>query len=271
VEIAVVCENSVELAALTHAGALELALVTDHDGLTGFELLREEPLAWCASPKLKIREGEPIPIAQAHAHVAGYCLLNDWSARDIQTWESQPLGPFLAKNFCTSISPWIITADAMTPFRIPQPKRPEGDPAPLAYLHAEYDQLHGALNLELEAYLLTPVMRTRGMAPQRMSLGNADQLYWTFAQMVAHHTSGGCNLLPGDLFGSGTISTAEDTGWGSLLELTRAGRQSITLDSGETRRFLEDGDEVIFQARAHRQGFASIGFGACRGTVLPAL
>jgi fumarylacetoacetase len=215
--------------------------------------------------------GEPIPIAQAHAHVAGYCLLNDWSARDIQTWESQPLGPFLAKNFCTSISPWIITADAMTPFRIPQPKRPEGDPAPLAYLHAEYDQLHGALNLELEAYLLTPVMRTRGMAPQRMSLGNADQLYWTFAQMVAHHTSGGCNLLPGDLFGSGTISTAEDTGWGSLLELTRAGRQTITLDSGETRRFLEDGDEVIFQARAHRQGFASIGFGVCRGTVLPAL
>ncbi|OJY74314.1 MAG: fumarylacetoacetase [Rhodospirillales bacterium 70-18] len=211
--------------------------------------------------------GTPIPIAEAHAHIAGFCLLNDWSARDIQSWEYQPLGPFLAKSFQTSISPWVITPEAMAPFRLPQPPRPAGDPAPLPHLLAEYDQSHGALNLALEVHLLTPVMRARGMAPQRLSRAGADKLYWTVAQMMAHHTSGGCNLNPGDLFGSGTISAPEETGWGSLMELSRGGRQPVQLDSGETRRFLADGDEVIFRARAAREGFVPIGFGECRGVV----
>jgi fumarylacetoacetase len=211
--------------------------------------------------------GEPIPIAQAHAHIAGFCLLNDWSARDIQAWEYQPLGPFLAKNFQTSISPWVVTPEAMRPFRLPQPPRPAGDPAPLPHLLAEYDQSQGALNLELEVRLLTPVMRARGMAPELLSRAGADNLYWTVAQMIAHHSSGGCNLNPGDLFGTGTISAPEPTGWGSLLEITHGGAQERKLASGETRLFLEDGDEVIFSARARRPGFAPIGFGVCRGVV----
>ena len=212
-------------------------------------------------------QGEPIPIAEAHTHIAGYCLLNDWSARDIQSWEYQPLGPFLAKNFQTSISPWIVTPEALVPFRIPQPPRPPGDPAPLPHLHAQYDQLHGAYNVALDVLILTPVMRAQGLAPHRLCRSNTHHLYWTAAQMVAHHTSNGCNLAPGDLFGSGTISAPEDTGWGSLQELTLAGRRVIDLPSGETRKFLEDGDEVFLAAHAERAGFASIGFGGCSGVV----
>lgn len=214
--------------------------------------------------------GEAIPIAEAHTHIAGFCLLNDWSARDIQSWESAPLGPFLAKNFQTSISPWIVTPEALRPFRIPQPPRPDGDPAPLPHLVAAYDQQHGALDIGLDVLILTPVMRARGMAPHRLVASNTHHLYWTFAQMVAHHTTGGCDLRPGDLFGSGTISAPEESGWGSLQELTFVGKRAIDLPSGETRRFLEDGDEIIFRARAARPGFASIGFGECRGMVLPA-
>ncbi len=214
--------------------------------------------------------GEPVPIAEAHAHIAGYCLLNDWSARDIQAWEYQPLGPFLAKNFLTSISPWIVSTDALRPFRVPQPPRPEGDPAPPHHLWCEFDQTHGALAVELEVLLTTKVTRARGMPPQRLSLGSTRDLYWTVAQMVAHHTSGGCNLAAGDLFGSGTISATDPSGWGSLLELSQGGRAPVHLASGETRRFLEDGDEVIFRARAVRDGFAPIGFGACRGMVVVA-
>ncbi|WP_192898674.1 fumarylacetoacetase [Crenalkalicoccus roseus] len=214
--------------------------------------------------------GEPIPIGEAAQHVAGFCLLNDWSARDIQGWEYQPLGPFLAKNFCTSISPWIVTSEALAPFRIPQPQRPEGDPAPMDYLMDATDQAEGGLDIALEVLLLTPGMREKGMRPHRLSLGNARHLYWTVAQMVAHHTVGGCNLMPGDLFGSGTVSTPGPDGFGSLLEITEGGRRPVALPSGEERRFLEDGDEVIFRARAEREGFAPIGFGECRGTVLPA-
>ena len=214
--------------------------------------------------------GEPIPIADAHAHIAGFCLLNDWSARDIQGWEYQPLGPFLGKNFLTSVSPWIVSPEALRPFRIPQPPRPAGDPAPLHHLWCEFDQTHGALSVELEVLLTTKVTRARGMQPQRLSLGNTRHLYWTFAQMVAHHASNGCNLRPGDLLGSGTISTPEPTGWGSLLEISQGGRAPVHLASGETRRFLEDGDEVIFRGRAARGGFAPIGFGECRGVVLAA-
>ena len=210
--------------------------------------------------------GEPIPIGQAAEHIAGYCLLNDWSARDIQGWEYQPLGPFLAKNFATTISPWIVTTEALEPFRAAQVQRPEGDPKPLDYLWDGEDQTGGALDLALEVFLLTGSMREKGLAPFRLSSGNAAALYWTPAQLVTHHTSGGCNLRPGDLLGTGTISTESD--FGSLLEITRGGREPLTLPSGETRRFLEDGDEVRMTARAKRAGAVTIGFGACRGVVV---
>ncbi len=215
---------------------------------------------WIGGPANPL--GEPIPIARAADRIAGFCLLNDWSARDIQAWEYQPLGPFLAKNFCTTISPWIVTPEAMAPFRAPQPPRPEGDPRPMDYLWDAADQAGGALDLALEVLIETP----RG-GPHRLSLGNARALYWTVAQMVAHHTVGGCNLNPGDLFGSGTISTADPTGFGSLMEITAGGQRSLDLPSGETRRFLEDGDSIVFRARAAREGFVPIGFGECRGTI----
>jgi fumarylacetoacetase len=211
--------------------------------------------------------GEPIPIADAGRHVAGFCLLNDWSARDIQAWEAQPLGPFLAKSFCTTVTPWIVTTEALAPFRVPQAVRPAGDPRPLAYLWDEGDQVTGALDCRLEAFLLTPGLAAKRLPAHRLSLANTTDLYWTFAQMVAHHTVGGCNLRPGDLFGSGTISAATPDGCGALLELTENGSKPITLPTGETRTFLEDGDEVIFRAHCHREGFASIGFGECRGRI----
>ena len=215
--------------------------------------------------------GTAIPIAGAAEHIAGFCLLNDWSARDIQGWESQPLGPFLAKSFSTTISPWIVTPEALAPFRAPQPPRPDGDPAPLPYLHDAADQAGGALDLELEVLLITAQMRKQGLAPHRLSIGSSLALYWTPAQLLAHHASGGCNLNPGDLFGTGTISAPTSDGCGSLLEITQGGRAPITLPSGEERRFLEDGDEVILCARAKRPGAASIGFGPCRGIITAAL
>ncbi|UFN47240.1 fumarylacetoacetase [Roseomonas sp. OT10] len=214
--------------------------------------------------------GEPIPVGEAAAHVAGYGLLNDWSARDIQAWEYQPLGPFLAKNFGSTVSPWIVTPEALAPFRIPQPARPEGDPAPLPYLLDAADQRQGGFDLALEVSILTPAMRAAGMAPHRLALSNARHMYWTVAQMVTHHASNGCDLNPGDLLGSGTISAPEREGCGSLLETTRGGREPVALPSGETRRFLEDGDEVILTARATRAGAVPIGFGACRAAILPA-
>ena len=214
--------------------------------------------------------GTPVPIGEAASHIAGYCLLNDWSARDIQRWEYQPLGPFLAKSFQTSISPWIITPEALAPFRLAQPSRPAGDPAPLPHLLDAQDQATGAIDLTLEVLLSTAGMRARSLPPQRLSRANASVLYWTTAQMLAHHSSNGCNLNPGDLFGSGTISSVEDTGWGSLMELSFAGAKPITLASGETRTFLEDGDEVTLRARADRPGFAPIGFGDCSGLVVAA-
>ena len=215
--------------------------------------------------------GAPIPIGEAHDHIAGYCLLNDWSARDFQAWEYQPLGPFLSKSFHTTISTWIVTPEALAPFRTAQPKRPDGDPAPLSYLVDANDQEAGALDLELETLLLTRAMREQGLAPHRLSIGTSLNMYWTTAQMLTHHASNGCNLNPGDLLGSGTISAPTPDGYGSLLEITQGGRQSIALPSGEDRRFLENGDEVIMRARARRDGCAPIGFGECRGIVIPAL
>ncbi len=211
--------------------------------------------------------GDPIPIAQAADHVCGFCLLNDWSARDIQAWEYQPLGPFLAKNFATSISPWVVTPEALAPFRMPQPPRPEGDPAPLPYLLDADDQHAGALDLEFEVLLLTAQSRREGLAAHRLALSNAQHMYWTIAQLVAHHTSNGCNLRPGDLFGSGTLSAPTPEGFGSLLEITEGGRRPVEVAPGQSRTFLEDDDEVIIRARARREGVASIGFGEVRGTI----
>jgi fumarylacetoacetase len=213
--------------------------------------------------------GSPIDICEASDHVAGFCLLNDWSARDIQAWEYQPLGPFLAKNFATSISPWIVTPEALAPFRVAQPARPPGDPEPLPYLFDETDQRDGAFDLELEVSLITPGMRAQGHPASRLSLSNSSHMYWTVAQMIAHHTSNGCNLQPADLLGTGTISGPGNAESGSMLELTDGGSVPITLPSREERRFLEDGDEVILRATARREGFARIGLGECRAIVLP--
>ncbi|MEC3909279.1 fumarylacetoacetase [Sphingobium sp. CR2-8] len=214
--------------------------------------------------------GSPIPIHRAPEHVAGFCLLNDWSARDIQGWEYQPLGPFLSKNFHTTISPWVVTAEAMAPFRLAQPPRPDGDPDPLPYLSDAADQAHGALGLELEVLILTEAMRARGDAPVRLSRGPASNMYWTVQQIVAHHASNGCNLNPGDLLGTGTISAPDRSGYGSLMELSAGGKEAVELPGGETRTFLEDGDEIILRATASASGFFPIGFGACRAIVLPA-
>jgi fumarylacetoacetase len=213
--------------------------------------------------------GEPIPVNEAPEHVAGYCLLNDWSARDIQAWEYQPLGPFLSKNFGSTISAWIVTPEALAPFRIAQPPRPEGDPAPLPYLLDKADQREGGLDLELEVLILTPGLRNKGLPPHRLALSNAKNMYWTVAQMVAHHTCNGCNLQPGDFLGTGTISGPDETSCGSILEATLGGKNPIVLESGEERRYLEDGDEVILRARGRREGFAPIGFGECRAVILP--
>ncbi|WP_434703834.1 fumarylacetoacetase [Pseudomonas sp. Z1-12] len=214
--------------------------------------------------------GEPIPIGDAAEHIGGFCLLNDWSARDIQAWEYQPLGPFLSKSFLTSISPWVVTAEALEPFRRPQPARPEGDPQPLPYLLDTRDQAGGALDIELEVLLLTEAMVEQNLPAQRLTLSNTQYMYWTVAQMVAHHSVNGCQLQAGDLFGSGTLSGPENYQFGSLLEITEGGKKPIELASGEVRRFLEDGDEIILRARCRREGFASIGFGECRGKILPA-
>lgn len=213
-------------------------------------------------------QGDAIAIADAPEHVAGLCLLNDWSARDIQAWEYQPLGPFLSKSFATTLSPWVITAEALAPFRCAQRPRPEGDPQPLAYLLDPHDQQHGALDIELEVLLLTPQMRDAGLAPQRIGLSNSLHMYWTVAQLVTHHSINGCKLQAGDLFGTGTLSGPEPGQQGSLLEITEGGKRPLTLDNGEVRTFLLDGDEIILRARCQRPGMAPIGFGECRARIL---
>jgi fumarylacetoacetase len=214
--------------------------------------------------------GQPIPIREADGHIAGYCLLNDWSARDLQAWEYQPLGPFLAKNFLTSVSPWIVSSDALEPFRSPMPPRPEGDPQPLPYLDDSTDRERGALSIELEVTLSTANMREQRQAPHVLSRGRADAaMYWSAAQIVTHHASNGCNLQPGDLIGTGTLSTDSEDGLGSLLEISRGGKQPLDLPSGETRSFLEDGDEVTLRAWCERDGAVRIGLGECVGRVVP--
>ena len=214
--------------------------------------------------------GASIPIAEAAQHIAGYCLLNDWSARDIQGWEYQPLGPFLGKSFATTVSPWIVTAEALEPYRAAQPPRPPGDPALLPHLHDARDQAEGALDLLLEIHVTTPAMRAAGTPPHRLAASHARHLYWTPAQFVAHHASNGCPLHPGDLFGTGTISGPGQGESGCLLEQTRGGAETLTLPNGETRTWLQDGDEVTFTARAQAPGRPGLGFGPCTGRVLPA-
>lgn len=214
--------------------------------------------------------GSPISVKNAERHIFGVCLLNDWSARDIQSWEYQPLGPFLAKSFGTTVSPWIVTMEALAPFRAPIAAREPEDPAPLQYLQSEQNEKAGAFDINLETYIRSESMRKKGLNPIRISRGNAQHVYWTPAQFVAHHTSNGCNLRPADLLASGTISGPQQDSAGCLLELTQGGAHPISLPDGETRKFLEDGDEIIMTAYSERDGFARIGFGKSAGRVTPA-
>ncbi|MBL0298232.1 MAG: fumarylacetoacetase [Rubrivivax sp.] len=213
--------------------------------------------------------GTPVPMAQAEERLFGVTLLNDWSARDLQGWEYQPLGPFLAKNFSTMVSPWIVSFEALAPFRRPF-TRPAGDPQPLPYLDSEFNREAGALDIRLEVWLQTARMRELGLPAQRLSHSNALDAYWTPAQLVAHHTSNGCNLATGDLLGTGTLSGPLPAQGGSLLELSAGGRQPLALPGGETRCFLEDGDTVTLRAYCAAPGAVRIGLGSVSGTVLPA-
>ncbi len=213
--------------------------------------------------------GRPLGMAAAEDDWFGIVLLNDWSARDFQAWEYQPLGPFLAKNFATTISPWIVTSEALEPFRAPF-SRPAGDPQPLPYLDSPANRESGSIDIALQVLLHTAAMRAQGLPPQPLSTSSFRDAYWTVAQMLAHHSSGGCNLQPGDLLGTGTQSGPAAGQGGSLLELSMGGKQPIALPGGETRTFLQDGDTVIFQAHCQRDGARRIGFGECAGTVLPA-
>ncbi len=211
--------------------------------------------------------GTSVPIDEAERHVFGLCLVNDWSARDIQTWEYQPLGPFLAKNFATSISPWVVTLDALAPFRAPAYARPEGDPAPLPYLNSQNDTKSGGVDITLEVRLTTARMRTEGSVPFVVSRGSFTAMYWTIAQLVTHHASNGCNLRPGDLLASGTVSGTTKESRGCLLERTWRGTEPLSLPTGETRTFLQDGDEVTIRGYCERDGQRRIGFGECRGVI----
>ncbi len=214
--------------------------------------------------------GKPVPVARALEHVFGVVLFNDWSARDIQTWEYQPLGPFLAKSFASTVSPWIVTLEALEPFRCPAFPRSGEDPRPLPYLLDPADQREGGYAIGTSMFLRSAQMREQKMPPARLSRCTFQDAYWTVAQMVAHQSSNGCNLQPGDLLGSGTISGATPDMAGSMIELTQGGKHPLTLPSGETRSFIADGDEVVQRGRCEREGAVSIGFGEAAGVVKPA-
>ncbi|WP_125562413.1 fumarylacetoacetase [Pseudoalteromonas rubra] len=213
--------------------------------------------------------GDSISIEDAESHVFGFCLFNDWSARDLQAWEYQPLGPFLAKNFASTVSPWIVTTEALAPYRTNW-HRDEQDPQPLDYLESAHNREAGAFDIQMDVLLETAKMREANAAPSKLSESSFKHSYWTVAQMVTHHTVNGCNFLPGDMLGSGTQSGPEHEEAGSLLELSRGGKETITLDNGEERKFLEDGDKVIMRGWCEANGFARIGFGSVEGTILPA-
>jgi fumarylacetoacetase len=209
-------------------------------------------------------------MARAEEHLFGLCLVNDWSARDVQSWEYQPLGPFLAKNFATTVSPWVVTLEALEPFRVPALARPAGDPEPLPHLDSPANRERGGFAITLEVLLRTERMRAAGDAPFRVSAGSFEWMYWTMAQMLAHHASNGCNLQPGDLIASGTVSGPAEESRGCLLERTWRGQQPLALPNGETRKFLEDGDEVTLRGWCEREGARRIGLGECVGVVTPA-
>jgi fumarylacetoacetase len=213
------------------------------------------------------QQGSPIPLAQAEEHLFGLCLVNDWSARDVQAWEYQPLGPFLSKSFVTTMSPWVVMLEALEPYRTEAFVRADDDPRPLPYLSSETNRLRGGLDLRLEVWIQSSRMRDAGLAPVRLSHSRTADLYWTPAQLVTHHASNGCNLQPGDLLASGTVSGPDKENRGCLQELTWRGTEPLTLPSGETRRFLEDGDEVILKGYAARDGAPRIGLGECVGMV----
>ncbi len=214
--------------------------------------------------------GQAISINRAEEHVFGLCLVNDWSARDIQAWEYQPLGPFLSKSFATTISPWVVTLEALAPFRCPAFQRAQADPLPLPYLSSPVDAQLGGINMTVEVLLSSAQMREQGIEPFRLSRASFKQMYWTLAQMVTHHSSNGCNLRPGDLLASGTVSGVEDNSQGCLLEITQRGSTPIRLPTGETRTFLSNGDEVTLRGLCEKEGYARVGFGKCRTMVLPA-
>jgi len=214
--------------------------------------------------------GDPIPLGEADAHLFGLCLLNDWSARDIQSWEYQPLGPFLGKNFATTVSPWVVTLEALAPFRCAPFPRSADDPAPLPYLSSPDDASLGGFDVQLEAGIRSARMQSEGLPPLQITRSRLRDLYWTAAQLLTHHASNGCNLHPGDLLATGTVSGEPDGSRGCLLEITRQGRAPITLPTGETRSFLEDGDEIILSGYCEREGYVRIGLGVCAGTVTPA-
>jgi fumarylacetoacetase len=227
----------------------------DYEAEIGFYVARGNPL------------GEPVPIDSADERIFGFCLVNDWSARDIQSWEYQPLGPFLAKNFATTVSPWVVLTDALEPFRVPARPRDEGDPGPLGYLRSAGDSQRGAFAISIEVWLSTARMRETGAPAHRLSSGDFSRMYWTPAQMLTHHASNGCNLIPGDLLASGTVSGPTRDERGCLLEITRRGAEPVMLPGGEERSFLEDGDEVVLRGWCRRPGVAALSFGECRGTV----
>lgn len=214
--------------------------------------------------------GEPIALDEAEDHIFGLCLVNDWSARDMQAWEYQPLGPFLAKSFATTVSPFVVTMEALAPFRVPSFERAADDPQPLDYLSSEENREKGGVDLNLEVYIQTEKMRQENIEPHLLSRSNMKDLYWTIAQMLTHHASNGCNLRTGDLIATGTISGESKDARGCLLELTWRGKEPIDLPSGEQRRFLEDGDEIIMKGFCEREGYNRIGFGECRGRIAPA-
>lgn len=212
--------------------------------------------------------GEPVSVDDAARHIFGFCLVNDWSARDIQSWEYQPLGPFLSKSFATTVSPWVVTMEAIEPYRVPAFFRPSGDPQPLPYLASEAEQKEGGIDLTIEVFINTPIMRERGLRPARVSRASFSDIYWTTGQLLAHHASNGCNLRTGDLLASGTVSGPEDGMQGCLLEITKRGANPVALPSGEERKFLLDGDEVILRGYFEREGYARIGLGECSGRIV---
>jgi fumarylacetoacetase len=214
--------------------------------------------------------GDTIRLDEAASHIFGFCLVNDWSARDIQSWEYQPLGPFLAKNFATTVSPWVITTEAIEPYRAAALDRPAGDPQPLDYLRSATDSSKGGIAATLEVFLLTEKMKQENIPPMRLSRASFADMYWTVGQMLAHHASNGCNMRPGDLLASGTVSGTAADARGCMLELTWRGTKPVILPTGEERRFLQDGDEVIMKGYLEAEGRRRMGFGECRGTILSA-